>query len=1019
MKFNFFPWRSLATRVSLLTAAMVLMGMAAFGLFLRQALRPAMQAQISAQQFDTVSIVAGQVNQAIEERLGALQSMAQRINPAMVAEPQRAQAFLEDRTGLFDLFNAGAFVTRTDGVAVASIPLTITRTGLNYMDRDHVAAALRENRANVSKIVIGKVLKSPVFGIATPIRDAQGKVVGALMGVIDLGQPNFLDKLTQIRMGRTGYYTLQDPKDNLIITSTDKRRVMEHLVPGANPLADRFRQGFEGSGVTVNSKGVEMLSSAKSIPAAGWILVGGLPTAEAFAAMDAASQTLRLAGLFFTLLIGVLVWWRISHLLQKQINPVLNASNALKLLESTHELPKALPRSGQDEIGDLIGGFNHLLDVAAQREAELKERGEKHRVLLDESSDPIFSFYPDGRYSYVNAAFARSFEKIPADIIEKTVWDVFPKDEADKRFSGVQGIFESGQEKIFEVRVPTPTGDLYMITTAKPIFDDQQQVVSVICISKDITARKRAEEAAHAANRAKSEFLANMSHEIRTPMNGVIGMVDLLLQTPLQPQQQHMLGTVHDSSMALLKILNDILDFSKIEAGKLALESIPLQLNALVQGVAQLMGTAASAKSIALEAQVSPALPPWVLGDPSRLRQVLINLLGNAIKFTTSQPEHPGRVTLAVEPCTTGADAAPGVRLRITDNGMGMDAAMVARLFQPFTQADESSSRKFGGTGLGLSITQRLVELMGGRITVHSTPGVGSEFAVELPLQPCEAGQAQANTATARATHAAQLPQAKPQQATGTAPSVVQALEQGQLVLLAEDNTINSEVIQEQLRLLGYACEVAQDGAQALAMWRSGQAGGAPRYALLLTDCHMPHLDGFGLTDAIRQAEPTGTRLPIIAITANAMQGEAQRCRERGMDDYLSKPLRMQELAPMLAKWLPLSAPIWTAASLHALVGDNPAMHKRLLGKFLPNATQQVSDIMAACGAGDTSAVAAVAHPLKSSARSVGALALAELSQALEAAGRAGDTAQCRQLATGLDAALQAATAKINSHLAL
>jgi CheY-like chemotaxis protein/HPt (histidine-containing phosphotransfer) domain-containing protein len=248
---------------------------------------------------------------------------------------------------------------------------------------------------------------------------------------------------------------------------------------------------------------------------------------------------------------------------------------------------------------------------------------------------------------------------------------------------------------------------------------------------------------------------------------------------------------------------------------------------------------------------------------------------------------------------------------------------------------------------------------------------------------------------------------------------VEQALARGQLILLAEDNETNREVIQEQLSLLGYTCEVAEDGAVALAMWQNGQTTGKPRYALLLTDCHMPHLDGFGLTDAIRRAEPPGTRLPIIAITANAMQGEAQRCRDRGMDDYLTKPLRMRELSPLLTKWLPLEAPIWDPASLTALVGDNPAMHQRLLDKFLRSAQQQVTDILAACAVDDAPAVQAVAHPLKSAARTVGALALGELCQALEAAGRAGDTAQCRQLATGLEAALQVVTTQIKGHLAL
>jgi PAS domain S-box-containing protein len=436
-------------------------------------------------------------------------------------------------------------------------------------------------------------------------------------------------------------------------------------------------------------------------------------------------------------------------------------------------------------------------------------------------------------------------------------------------------------------------GHLYWVASTTAAFmDGEGKPYQYIAVRTDITARKQAEESAKAASRAKADFLANMSHEIRTPMNGVVGMVDILQQTELAPEQRRMLGTIHDSSLALLHIINDILDYSKIEAGKLKVESIPMQLHRVAESAVQLMNTAAIAKSIALSVSVAPDLPQWTLGDPNRLRQVLLNLVSNAIKFTTSQPDRSGQVALRVE-TVTRSDGTRGVRLRICDNGIGMSPAVVAKLFQPFSQADESTARKFGGTGLGLSITQRLVELMQGHITVSSTPNAGSEFSVELLLQTCEAGRVPADEQTELRAHHHPVPVTREQ-----------ALARGQLILLAEDNETNRDVMQEQLHLLGYACELAEDGALALKMWQAKPG----RYALLLTDCHMPNLDGFGLTQAIRAHEPDGTRLPIIAVTANAMQGEGQRCRERGMDDYLSKPLRMTELASMLEKWIPVES---------------------------------------------------------------------------------------------------------------
>ncbi len=541
-----------------------------------------------------------------------------------------------------------------------------------------------------------------------------------------------------------------------------------------------------------------------------------------------------------------------------------------------------------------------------------------------------------------------------------------------------------------------------------------EAVVGRVWSFDDISDLKRAEAAALASSRAKSEFLANMSHEIRTPMNGVVGMIDILKQTDLNSEQMRMLGTIHHSSLALLNILNDILDYSKIEAGKLEVEHIPTQVHELIHSVAQLMSNDASVKSIVLSVNIAPELPEWIYSDPTRLRQVLLNLTGNALKFTPSQPDHLPRILIDAAPCSL-SEGQSGLMLRVVDNGIGMSEEVVARLFQPFTQADSSTSRQFGGSGLGLSICQRLITLMGGQITVRSALGQGSKFTVTLPLRQAPAVDVPFNGQERRK---------RPRRPT---PSFEQAAANGQLILLAEDNETNREVLCEQLRLLGCAVDVANDGLAALEKWR------ANLYALLLTDCHMPHMDGFALTAAIRLAEAPDTHLPIIAVTASAMQGEAERCLASGMDDYLSKPLQLKTLGTMLNKWLaPIphpsdvapdlpvpatrteaSLPAWNPDTLKELVGNNVSTHLRLLTRFQINTQTQLTDIQAAAQDGNTKRLTTLAHTLKSAARTVGALALGELCQQIEHAGLADDVNTCRTLVSGLEATYASASALI------
>ena len=820
----------------------------------------------------------------------------------------------------------------------------------------------------------------------------------------------------------------------------------------------------------------------------------------------------------------------------------------------------------RDGKGKLLYHTGTHRDITKRKEAEEEIRRSQEQIssIFGTATDGILSLDSVGHIVASNEALSKLCGHSEKELVGKFAGLIVPEQLQDATAKGINRIFggniENLLDQVSEGRLLRKDGTVIPIDFSLAEWETKDSTFYT-CIIRDVTEKRRQEEAlreardaAEDATRSKDMFLAAMSHEIRTPMNGVVGMIELLQGTALADDQRRMLETAKDSSFALLTIINDILDFSKIEAGKMEIEEVAFDLRRAADAVGEMLGgVMAAEKGLPLIVHIQPEVPSILIGDQVRIRQILFNLAGNAIKFTED-----GEVHVGISVAKTHKDGSVDILYEVKDSGIGMTEEQVSRLFKPFEQAEASTTRQYGGTGLGLSIVLRLSELMKGKVEVESKSGKGSIFRVTIRHKvPEEAGETTApdlgrmkmlalSPAGSRMDLLSQLleendeglidrlvPRTKPatllkklaaaeragdpyrlvylsldvgtgeqdqlrkkiegnkelksiprflverhntpitQDVPGSVlipvtpytesnlvralaialgkaspdivgraeiegqvaevPTIEEAEAAGTLVLVADDNETNQEVISRQLTVFGYAHEIAEDGEIALQMLSKRT------YGLLLSDVHMPNMDGYQLTQAIRKKEKkSGTRLPIVAVTANALQGEGDRCLDVGMDDYMAKPVRIKEMRNCLNKWLPKGVEVKADAStgedegaaaaaegdtpdnavvelanLMELVGNNEEAIDSILSKIPPAAWEAVENIEKGLKANDLAAVGDAGHKLKSSARSIGANKLADICEGLEEAGQAADKKTIERLVPKLRPAVEEVIAYI------
>ena len=823
------------------------------------------------QQTALVSRTAEELDDKLTALLEIVAFSARKQPADLGTSPERLRAYYQDRA-ILSLFDE-LVVYSADGKAIADMPAVPGRVGMDVSDRAYFKQVMYTRKPMITEPVLGKYQREPIVQVIAPVLDARGEVVCILSGVLRLYKNNFLGHLRHATVGASGYYfaLTRGPKP-VYVLHPDPNRLLQPRggqLNGATTLA--LADGFEGTVDSVDTEGHEVLNSYKTLKSVDWVLGISLPAAEAYEAFDGVLARLLLWGGLASLLTALLV----SSLAARLLAPLVKLRNAIGALRGSTAEFAPLPVHADDEVGQLTTAFNNLMRERQAADTRLQS-------VLEYAPNAILVVGMDGRIETANRECERCFGYPRDQLLGRAIEMLVPAPLRDRhtaqrehffaerlsaepvrmgRGAVLHGLRQDGTEFPVEINLSAVRTDqgTKVLAVISDVTEPHRLRVEAAARTEEL---ERERDRAEAANRAKSEFVANMSHEIRTPMNAVLGMVYLLGNTKLTPQQRKYLNMVRVSGQSLLGILNDVLDYSKIEARHMALSPVEFNLDDTMNSLATTMTMNAGDKELELAIAVDPAVPKNLRGDALRLQQILVNLAGNAIKFTAS-----GEVVVSIGLAELSSASQARLHFEVRDTGMGMTEQQLGQLFHAFSQGDQSITRRFGGTGLGLAITRRLIELMGGEIAVSSSEGHGSRFWFELPFEVLpEKGEERRRPAI------------------------------GELrMLVADDSDTSRTLIAQMIRAWGWQADEVASGTGALELFRASLDAGQP-YDVVLADWHMPGMDGLATAKGIRAAAPEGGQPVVVMVNAFARDRLEEISAAPEVDVVLVKPITSSNL---------------------------------------------------------------------------------------------------------------------------